>query len=256
MTTEEEKHFELYDLSTYRTEEYNYDPSTELPEDYEYKKCVRRLRCIIKTKNNRVCKLSAQDERGICHIHLNTWLSHGRTDKYVPYENIGRVQYFFKNNKRNTSINNILINYAQMDTFFSSLFKDAISKLNTKDNEVYQCISFTNIKKCIPNVEEELESFYMHYKHNRYAELFQTYLTINKLYYFYMDLYANVPNTYYASFNIYEDLHKIVLLRDKVATTRHLIETKLSICRQLEKIRELQKDVIYYCIYEYIDADI
>jgi len=251
-----DEHFSLFECEQEECKQQEPNFSTELPEDYEYKKCDRRLRCIIKTKNNRVCKLSAQDERGICHIHLNTWLSHGRTDKYVPYEHPGRVQYFFKSHKRNTSINNILINYAQMDTFFSSLFKDAIGELSTKDNVVYECISFANIGKRIPNVEEELESFYIHYKHNRYAELFQTYLTMIKLYYFYVDLYANVPNMYYASFTIYEDLHKIALLRDRLSVIRHLIETKLTICRQLEKIRELQKDVIYYCIYSYIDVDI
>jgi len=260
----------MFSLSEYneneKKEERIYDSSTELPEDYEYEVLSKKIRCRSKTHQNRVCKLKAIDIRGMCHIHLATTHSHGRTDIYVPYEQLGyystRMQptYHYTVNIQ-SGLDQLFVNHRYLNELTTDIIhmlsKEIPTLVSTKD-KLEKIIEFIrNIPKNIPylmEVQQDMITLYTNFKPKEYTELRIRYLHFIKFYYFYQEFYRLTKYIILPGGNA-EGLHtNTYKMTQALYTIRDRIEHKLVMCRKMEKLLDLPKDIIYYCIYPYLDG--
>lgn len=235
--------------------------STELPHDYVYEELCKKTRCKIITKQNRVCKLSAKDERGICYIHLNSNLSHGRTDKYVPYEKLGHVYYYSRiTPTKGLDLERFLQTHSSLNTTTSPMFITLITEIDTiinmsdRCNKVLQLVE--NIPKAIPYLEDiktELVQFHKQYRPGYYSSLIEKYLVFIKFYYLCTDLCACMITYGQFTQNIRTYYATISQVQRLLFNVRKKIEQKLYVCKQIERILCLPSDIIYYCIYGYME---
>jgi len=254
-------------LEDEKKEEYIYDPSTELPEDYEYEIDVnaKKVRCKVKTQQNRVCKLKATDIRGLCHIHLASTHSHGRTDKYVPYEQLGysslvRTHYHPIDNIYE-GLNYIFVNHKHLNELTTDITTTLCSEIPTLVNvkeKLEKIIEFIqNIPKRVPyliEVKQDMTSLYTNFKPKEYTELRIRYLHFIKFYYFYQEFYRLTKYIILPGGNA-EGLHtNTYKMTQALYTIRDKIEHKVVMCRKMEKLLDLPKDIVYYCIYPYLDG--
>lgn len=240
------------------------EKGTELPDDYKYEVYEKKIRCHVKTKQGTKCKLKAQDERGMCYIHLNSTYSHGRTDKYVPYETIGYAPNYIYHEMYNDTIEieRLLSRHLHLNELTTDIFTHLYINIPTllsfkeKIEKVLELIQ--NIPKYIPylvEIQRDMSSLYTNFKQKDYNELRVRYLQYIKLFYFYRDFYILVSRIYYYASDsikkVYNNMYNIKLI---LYSIRHRTEHKLRICRKLENILDLPKDIIYYCVYPYLDA--